>query len=99
MELKSIGVLSCGKIMGAMYAAMGLILGGFMSLASMIGAAAGSQQEGGAVGAMFVGVGAIVVFPVLYGIGGFLGGLFMSLIYNLIAGAVGGLELNIVQRN
>ena len=32
MELKSIGVLSCAKVVGILYAAIGLLLGGLFSL-------------------------------------------------------------------
>lgn len=97
MVLKRIGVLSCGKLMGTMYAIMGLVLGGFMSLAAAFGAAARHADGGGAAVPAIFGIGAIIVIPILYGIGGFIGGLFTAAIYNVVAGMMGGLELDFEQ--
>ena len=96
MVLKSVGVLSCAKLMGAMYAIMGLIFGAFMTLASLAGVAA--SKQGGDAGALAIGAGAIVIFPILYGIGGFVGGLISAFVYNVVAGLVGGIEFDFVSR-
>ena len=97
MVLRSIGVLSCGKVLGTMYAAMGLIIGGIFSLLSMAGVAAGQanpEQPDGAVPAAIMGVGAVILLPILYGLMGFIGGIISAAIYNFIAAVVGGIELN-----
>ena len=44
MTIKSVGVLSMGKMMGIMYAFLGLILGGIMSLFAMVGGAAAGKD-------------------------------------------------------
>jgi len=96
MILRRIGVLSCGKVMGVTYAVMGFIFGAIMALASMMGAAINQGANAGnaeAMGIMAVGVFAIVLFPILYGIGGFIGGVIMAAVYNLVAGMIGGLEM------
>ena len=50
---------------------------------------------GHAFGALF-GVGAIIFFPVLYGVLGFIGSLIVAAIYNVLASAVGGVEVELV---
>jgi hypothetical protein len=96
MVLKSVGVLSVGKVMGALGVVIGLIIGGFMALISMIGVAA--QQAGNGIAqlpAMFVGVGAVIFMPIFYGVISFITGILYAAFYNLIAGMVGGLELEL----
>jgi hypothetical protein len=96
MVLRRIGILSCGKVMGTLYAVMGLILGGIMSLISVIGVAVAQRPNGGEeIGAMFFGVGAVILLPIFYGITGFIGGIIMAAVYNFVAGVVGGVELDL----
>jgi hypothetical protein len=94
MELKRIGMLSLGKILGVIYGFFGLIFGALFSLISLMGVAFGGGSED-AVFALFFGVGAIVILPVFYGVCGFLGGLLTAGIYNLAAGLFGGLVLDL----
>lgn len=93
MVVRKIGVGSLGKIMGIIYAVFGLIVGAMLTLVSLMGA---SAAEGNA--AMFgaiMGVGAIIIMPIIYGIMGFLAGVISALIYNVAAGWVGGIELEV----
>jgi hypothetical protein len=60
----------------------------------MIGAAASGGENAGLFGAMF-GVGAIVLFPVIYGCMGFIASLIGAWLYNILAGMVGGVELDV----
>lgn len=96
MVLKRIGVMSCGRVLGALYALMGLVIGGFFTLFSLIATAIGvsSGAEDAWIGA-FLGVGAVVLFPLFYGVLGFLGGLLGAFFYNLVAANIGGLELQL----
>lgn len=102
MVIRKIGVLSCGKVSGTLYALLGLLIGGFFALFSLIGAGAmmaardesGAGRMGGMFGAMF-GVGAIILFPLFYGVLGFIGGLITAFLYNLVAGFVGGIEVDL----
>ena len=100
MRLNRVGIGSAAKISGAMYGAMGLIFGGIFALFALVGAGfAGMAAEQGEevpafVGALF-GVGAIVVFPLLYGLMGLVTGAIGAALYNFIARMVGGLELEI----
>lgn len=100
MELRSIGVLSCGKLLGAIYAALGLLIGGFMAVISLADVA-GQPQGPDANGPAFMvgmGVGALIFAPVLYGILGFIGGIISAGLYNFFAGMIGGIELNFEQQ-
>ena len=100
MVLTRVGVLSCGKVMGVMYTVMGLIIGFFVAVSSLLGAAIGSaaSDQGAAWLGALLGVGAIVVFPAFYGAMGFVGGLLSALFYNWIAGLIGGIEVEFEQR-
>ena len=102
MELKSVGIWSCGKIMGAMYFLFGLLLGGFMAMISVLGVAI-DQQQGNAAGnpaAAFaaMGVVSVIVIPIIYGVIGLIGGIISAAIYNLLAGMLGGIEMNLEPR-
>lgn len=94
MVIKRIGPISCAKIAGTLYAVMGLVLGGVFSL-SVLAGVFGATQEAATFPMMFFGVPAIVVFPVLYGCFGFVGALIGAWLYNVLAGWVGGIELDI----
>jgi uncharacterized membrane protein len=94
MVITRIGPISCAKIAGTLYAVMGLVLGGVFSLVSLAGAF-GATQETATFPMMNYGVPAIVVFPVLYGCLGFVGALIGAWLYNVLAGWIGGIELDI----
>lgn len=95
MEIKSVGVLSVGKMYGAIAAAMGLLFGILIALFSTLaGAGLGVYNENasGLLASMF-GVGAIIVLPIFYGCMGFIAGALGALLYNAFAGVVGGVEI------
>lgn len=96
LSVRKVGVFSLAKIMGAIYGLFGLIFGAIMSLVSLIGGL-GVLAEGGEDGALaiFFGIGAIIVLPILYGVMGVLLGLLTGLIFNLVSGITGGLELEV----
>lgn len=96
MILKSVGVLSVGKVLGCLYALIGLIVGAFISFFALIGAAASAGANRGGAAALVYGIGAILVVPILYGIGGFIGGIIMALLYNVVASVVGGVEVELM---
>jgi hypothetical protein len=93
MVIKSIGPLSLAKLAGILYGAIGLIVGAvFAAISAVGGFAAATESEGAAFAALF-GVGAIVFLPILYGGMGFLFALIGAALYNVIAGMVGGIEV------
>jgi hypothetical protein len=90
--VKSVGVLSVAKIMGAVYAALGLIFMPIFLLAGLAGMIAGGREGAlGAVGGVLIAV----LFPLLYGAVGFVGGAIGALLYNLFAKWVGGIQLEL----
>ena len=98
MVLKSIGVMSAAKIVAVMYAVMGLI-GGLMFAAifsMMPFAMEGPDAPPSWLAPMF-GVGSILIMPVVYAVFGFCSGAIGAVIYNALAGMMGGLELRLEQ--
>lgn len=102
MVLRRIGVLSSGKIMGAMYLLLGLIIGLIYALVVFIMFVVGSagSETSGSMAAIGIAGGLLmaVLVPLFYGVMGFLGGLLMAAIYNFIVKFTGGLELELSQR-
>ena len=97
MVLRKVGVLSCGKVLGLLYAVLGVLIGAVVSVVSIVGAAigsAGGESPGAFLGVLF-GVAAIVAMPLLYGGMGFIVGLISSALYNVVADFVGGLEVEL----
>lgn len=80
-------------MMDALYALLGLIAGAFFSLLAVAGTFAARGDEGAA--ALFFGAGAIIVLPILYGILGFIGGVIIAALYNVVASVAGGIELDL----
>ena len=91
MILKRVGVLSVGKILGAIYAVLGLLIGGIVSIISVLGASFGGGNQ--ALPGVLGGVAAIVLIPLFYGVIGFLAGVIGAALYNVAAGLIGGIEL------
>lgn len=92
--VKRIGPGSAFKVGLALYGLLGLILGVIFALISAVGGAVAPASQAG-VFRMFFGVGAIVALPIFYGIIGGIGGALSAFLYNLVAGWVGGLEVDI----
>jgi hypothetical protein len=101
MTINRVGPVSCAKIAGVIYAALGLLIGALFSLFALLGMAFSGTHRGPAQNAVspligaVVGFGAIVAFPILYGVMGFVGALLGAWLYNLIASWVGGIEIDI----
>jgi hypothetical protein len=88
--IKSVGVLSCAKITAALYGAIGLLIFPFFIIAALVGTFAGDKTSAlsGALGVVMA-----LILPIVYACIGFVGGAISALLYNLIAGRVGGIEL------
>ena len=97
--VRRVGPGSAFKIGLVLYGIIGLLLGIVMACVSMVAGSLGSLGQSAVPGARVLGLGmgfgAIIVFPLLYGV---MGGVFAAIgaaIYNLVAGWVGGLEIDI----
>ena len=100
MVIRRVGVWSVAKVAAVLYAAMGILAGLLFAGISLVGAgiAAASQHSGEPMPAWFgalFGVGAIIILPVLYGVMGLVLGALTAAIYNGVAGAVGGIEMDV----
>ena len=72
------------KVVGVLYALMGLVFVPFFLLASLF-----SPRQAG------FGVGFALVVPILYGVAGFVFTAIGCALYNLVAGWVGGIEVEL----
>jgi threonine/homoserine efflux transporter RhtA len=92
--IKRLGVLSVAKIYGAMGVLVGLLVGVCVSAVSALWGTRMAEESSGvtAFGAG-LGLAAIVVVPIFYGVFTFISGLIGGWFYNLIAGMVGGIEI------
>lgn len=96
LNLKRIGPLQAGKILGALYGVMGLLFIPFMVFFMSIGAMASANAGSEAPPLPFVfgmGVGFMILAPVFYAVMGFVTGVLGALAYNVLAKWLGGFEL------
>ena len=87
MIVKRIDPISAAKISAVIYAAIGLLLGVLLALV-------GSGISGGAFSPT-LGIGTIIIGPIVYGLMGFIVTAIAAAIYNVVAGAVGGVRLDV----
>ena len=96
-EVKRIGVLSAAKIMAVMYGVIGLLIGALyacLGLTITAGSLAAEMEEIGLGGGITVILVAICM-PFFYAFLGAIAGAIGALIYNVFAGLVGGIELDL----
>ncbi len=92
--LKRIDPGSAFRVGGILYALMGLLMGIIFALVSMLGGALVPASEAW-VFRTFFGAGAVFFLPIFYGIIGGICAAISAAVYNLVAGWVGGLEVDI----
>ncbi|HKA63929.1 MAG TPA: hypothetical protein VKH83_15950 [Methylomirabilota bacterium] len=91
MIVNRVGPLSCAKVVGLLYVILGLIMGAFVSLFAVTMGGVPGRDPGNPV----FGMAAVVFFPVLYGVAGFVTTLIAAWLYNGLAGLVGGVEIDL----
>jgi hypothetical protein len=90
--LKHVGIMSVAKIM----AVMGLVFGFIMGLfAGMLTSVLGALVPGGGGMAAGIGIMSIILATIFGAIGGFIYGAVLAFLYNIFAGLVGGIELEL----
>lgn len=98
MRVTRIGVLSAAKMYAVLMGFFGLIFGAILALVSLLGAGVAATSDDGASALAFgLGIGAVIALPIMYGLLGFISGLIGAWIYNVVAGLVGGLEIELSQ--
>jgi ABC-type Fe3+ transport system permease subunit len=85
MTISRIDPGSVAKVFGLLYFVIGLIPGVVFAVAAV----ADTRKPFGLVFA--------ILLPVLYALGGVIGGLILGFVYNLVAGAIGGIVIDLDQ--
>lgn len=96
-KIKKFDPLSVMRIAAICYAALGLFEGLFVAaIFSFVGVAARDSSQGlPPFLAPFFGVASIVIFPILFGVIGAIGGGLGAVIYNVAARVVGGIQVEV----
>ena len=98
MVIRRFGVWSVAKLYAAIAGSFGLIIGLIVAVASTVGAGLARSVGGSSpFPVAFLGVGAIVLVPLCYAVMGLISGAIGAALYNLFAGIVGGIELDVQQ--
>ena len=97
-HIKSFNPLQLGKVLAITYGLMSLLIVPIALLFGIVSAFA-SRGHGGlgppAAAFLGMGVGFAIIAPILYAVMGFLTGVVGGFVYNLVAGWVGGIEVEV----
>ena len=85
-RLARVAPLQLGKVMAVLYGSISLIFVPFILIISMVASKAGDSH----FPMLFV-----IFIPIIYAVAGFIGGLLVAAIYNVIAGWTGGVHFTI----
>jgi hypothetical protein len=83
-RLRRFSIAQTAKVLGVLYGLMGLVFLPFFLLAALI-----SPEKTG------FGLGFAILLPILYGVCGFIFTAIGCALYNLVAGMVGGIEVQL----
>lgn len=102
MTIRRFGVISVAKMYGLLLFIVGLIIGVIYGLLFMIFGVAmfaasprGDGAAAGGVSSVVVGLLLMIGIPIFYGVLGFISGAIGALIYNGVAGIVGGVKFEL----
>lgn len=90
LHIKEIDIMSAGTLNGAFGVCIGVIVGVIFALFNLLAVMMGAGNAG-----IVMAIGALFVFPLIYGVLAFIGGLVGALIYNLVAGMAGGIRIKV----
>jgi hypothetical protein len=90
LTVKKLDIMSVAKIQAVIGAIIGFFIGLLAAVASsFVGTVAGSAMG---MGFAALGIAAIIVVPIFYGIASFIGGAIGAFIYNIVAERIGGIK-------
>lgn len=102
LRIKKLGIMSVAKMYTVMMFVMSLIIsipyGLFIIIFALTGASSMGADRGGLAlggGGVVLGLGIMIGLPIMYGLIGFVAGVIGALIYNIFAGMVGGIEIEV----
>ena len=102
MTIRRFGVLSVAKMYGLLTFIFGLIFGVLYGLFLILFGAAltaasseGINTAAGGVSTVVLGLGVMIGLPIFYGVLGFVMGAIAALVYNILAGIVGGIKFDL----
>jgi hypothetical protein len=101
LRIRKLGILSVAKIQAVMMFVIGLLIGILYGLIVIIYSLFGAGIVGGDAalviggGGVVLGIGLMIGIPIMYGLIGFIAGALSALIYNIFAGMVGGIEMEV----
>ncbi|HEX6832984.1 MAG TPA: hypothetical protein VF132_05570 [Rudaea sp.] len=92
MVIKRVGVLKLATIQACMGVAIGVF---FAILFMLFGSLIASINPNAAAAGMAGGIAMLFILPIFYGVCGFIFGALAAWLYNIIAGMVGGIEIDV----
>jgi hypothetical protein len=101
MTIKRFGVISVAKIYGLLLFVVGLIIGVIYGLifilfgAAMTAVGPGREAAASGVSSVVIGIIMMIAIPLFYGVLGFISGAIGALIYNAVAGVIGGIKFEL----
>src|SRR5215470_8389600 len=100
MTIRRFGVVSVGKMYGLLMFIMGLIIGVIYGLIFIVFGAAtsigmGRDATAAGVSSVVIGIGMMIGIPLMYGFLGLIMGMIGALIYNAVAGVIGGVKFEL----
>ena len=101
MTIRRFGVISVAKMYGLLMFIFGLVFGVIYGLILIVFGAAisalgpGSDATAGGVSTVVMGIAMMIGLPLVYGVMGFVMGAIGALIYNGVAGIIGGIKFEL----
>ena len=101
LVIRKLGIMSVAKMYAVLMLVMSLLISIPYGLIIIVISLTGASSVGGQGGLAFGGGGVIfglaimIGMPIFYGVAGFIGGCIGALLYNLFAGMVGGIEIEV----
>jgi hypothetical protein len=101
MTIKRFGVISVAKMYGLLLFVVGALIGVIYGLifilfgAAMTAVGPGRESAAGGISTVVIGILLMIGIPIMYGVLGFISGAIGALVYNAVAGVIGGVKFEL----